>query len=248
MTIGSSINGCSHSKSQFDERKQGWLKSRSSGCGSLRARCPGCSGGGAKKGGRACNYVSGIWIPPPFPLRLPVDCTVRFPPISAKRKWARMYTNIEKHVPKVMTSLLMSSPPISISHRLFRCRHSNSRDAVASCPSFSRLAARAPGELACRLRLWRLQRRDAIQVEPPLLPLDQQEDKWKLCSHGVILRAEDSLFDTPFLLFVNWEGPQFHFSVVFYIVAEIHYFGIVDIQRDATQENPLCESLPLWLC
>ena len=147
-----------------------------------------------------------------------------------------------------MTSLLMSSPPISISHRLFRCRHSNSRDAVASCPSFSRPAARASGELACRLRLWRLQRRDAIQVEPPLLPLDQQEDKRKLCSHGVILRAQDSLFDTPFLLFVNWEGPQFHFSVVFYIVAEIHYFGIVDIHRDATQENPLCESLPLWLC
>ena len=28
----------------------------------------------------------------------------------------------EKHVPRVMTSLLMSSPPISISHRLFRCR------------------------------------------------------------------------------------------------------------------------------
>ena len=37
-------------------------------------------------------------------------------------------------MPKVMTSLLMSSPPISISHRLFRCRYSNSRDAVASCP------------------------------------------------------------------------------------------------------------------
>ena len=56
----------------------------------------------------------------------------------------KMLTNIEKHVPRVMTSLLMSSPPISISHRLFRCRYSNSRDVVASSPSFSRLAARAP--------------------------------------------------------------------------------------------------------
>ena len=45
-----------------------------------------------------------------------------------------------KHVPRVMTSLLMSSPPISISHRLFRCRHSNSRDVVASSPSFCQRA------------------------------------------------------------------------------------------------------------
>ena len=29
-----------------------------------------------------------------------------------------------------MTSLLMSSPPISFSHRLFRCRYSNSRNVV----------------------------------------------------------------------------------------------------------------------
>ena len=131
----------------------------------------------------------------------------------------------------------MSSPPISISHRLFRCRYSNSRDAVASCPSFSRPAARAPGELACRLRLWRFQMCGAIQVEPPLLPLDQQEDKRKLCSHGVILRAQDSLFDTLFLLFVNWRGFAVSFSVVFYIVVEIPCFGIVDIQRDSTQET-----------
>ena len=51
-------------------------------------------------------------------------------------------TNIEKHIPRVMTSLLMSSPPFSISHRLFRCRYSNSRDIVASSPSFSHPAAR----------------------------------------------------------------------------------------------------------
>ena len=36
-----------------------------------------------------------------------------------------------------MTSLLTSSPPISISHRLFLCRYSNSSDVVASSPSFS---------------------------------------------------------------------------------------------------------------
>ena len=42
------------------------------------------------KGRRAWNYVSGIWVPPPVLLWLPVDWAVRFPPISAKQKWARM--------------------------------------------------------------------------------------------------------------------------------------------------------------
>ena len=51
-----------------------------------------------------------------------------------------------------MTSLLMSSPPISISHRLFRCRYSNSRDVVASSSSFSRLAYRAHPNSAVALR------------------------------------------------------------------------------------------------
>ena len=49
----------------------------------------------------------------------------------------------EKYVPRVMTSLLMSSLAISISHRLFRYRYSNSTDAVAGSPSFSRPFARA---------------------------------------------------------------------------------------------------------
>ena len=40
--------------------------------------------------------------------------------------------------------LQMSSPPISISHRLFRCRCPNSKDVVASSPFFSCPAARAP--------------------------------------------------------------------------------------------------------
>ena len=42
----------------------------------------------------------------------------------------------------------VASPPISISHRLFRCRYSNSRDVVASSTSIFRPAARAP------LRAW----------------------------------------------------------------------------------------------
>ena len=37
-----------------------------------------------------------------------------------------------------MTPLIMSSPPIPISSRFFRCRYLNFRDVVASSPSFSR--------------------------------------------------------------------------------------------------------------
>ena len=49
-----------------------------------------------------------------------------------------------KHFKKVMTSILVSSPPISISHQLFQCRYSNSRDIVASSPSFSYPTNRVP--------------------------------------------------------------------------------------------------------
>ena len=59
---------------------------------SLRASSPGRSGGGAGKGKRACNYVSGIWIPPPITLRLPVDCQ-----ISANQREAETSANVNKH-------------------------------------------------------------------------------------------------------------------------------------------------------
>ena len=45
-------------------------------------------------------------------------------------------------------SLLMSSPLISISHWLFQCRYSNSRNVVASSPSFSHPTTRSP-QRAC---------------------------------------------------------------------------------------------------
>ena len=59
---------------------------------SLRASSPGHSGGGAGKGKRACNYVSGILIPPPITLRLPVDCQ-----ISANQREAETSANVNKH-------------------------------------------------------------------------------------------------------------------------------------------------------
>ena len=101
---------------------------------------------------RAGHYVTGIWIPPPIPPWSLVDWAVKFSPISAKRKRARMKTNIKKHMPRVMTPLLMSSPPTSISHCLFRCRYSNSRDAVARSPFYSHPAARAPRRACSQTR------------------------------------------------------------------------------------------------
>ena len=61
-----------------------------------------------------------------------------------QRECKQTLKNTWKHATWVMTSLLKTSPRISISHRLLRCRYSNSRDVVASSPSFSRHATRVP--------------------------------------------------------------------------------------------------------
>ena len=97
---------------------------------SLRVSCPGRSGGGAGKGRRACNYVSGIVCSPSTGL-------LYFRQSARSGNERECNQNTWKLVLRVMTPLLMSSPPISILHRLFRCRYSNSRDVVASSPSFS---------------------------------------------------------------------------------------------------------------
>ena len=118
------------------------------------ASSPGCSGGAAGKGRRACNYVSGIWIPPPIPLWLPIDWAVRFRPISAKRKRAPILINIEKHVKARANCNDVISNVISLNQHFAstfsRQRCSNIRDVVARSPSFSCPAARAP-QRACSL-------------------------------------------------------------------------------------------------
>ena len=69
---------------------------------------------------------------------------------SANQRKAETSTNVnnhyflKKHMLWVMTSLLVSSLPINISHQLFQSRYLNSRDIVASSSSFSCPAARAP--------------------------------------------------------------------------------------------------------
>ena len=56
-----------------------------------------------------------------------------------------------KHVPRVMMSSLMSSPSITISHRFFRCRYSNSRDELQALPPFPAPKTKCPGALARKL-------------------------------------------------------------------------------------------------
>ena len=75
---------------------------------SLRASSQGRSGGGAGKGKRACNYISGIWITPPIPVS-PHRLSCQ---ISTNQREAETSTNVNKqwkHMPRVMMSLLTSS-------------------------------------------------------------------------------------------------------------------------------------------
>ena len=91
------------------------------------------------------NYVSGIWIPPPIiPSSLPVDWAVRFRQSARGGRKRQCKQTLTRHVPRVMTSLLMSSSPIIISHLLFPRRYSNSRHVAKSASSSSRRVAKAP--------------------------------------------------------------------------------------------------------
>ena len=102
-------------------------------------------GNGVGKGRRACSYVSGIWIVPPIPLLLPVDWAFRFPPISMKRHQVRMRTL--KNTWKIITNVISANQHFASTW----CRYSNSRNIVASSPSFSLPLVKRPRELARRL-------------------------------------------------------------------------------------------------
>ena len=112
----------------------------SKGLASLRANSPGCSGGGAGK-----KESLQLRLSLEFEFRLLFPCVFQSTELSDFRQSARSghereckqtLKNTWKHAPRVKTSLLMPSPPISISHRPFRCRYLNSRDQVANLLSF----------------------------------------------------------------------------------------------------------------
>ena len=141
----------------------------------------------------ACNYVSRI----NFEFHFQFPCSSASTELSNFRQSARGGKKREcKHVPRVMTSLLMSSPPISISNRLFRCRYSNSRDVVASFPSFCQSAPesllagyflRTPsapitnGIVSVTVSIFHILALSAHIIRPPSLFLGRTEhDKWEL--------------------------------------------------------------------
>ena len=98
---------------------------------SQQASSPGHSGGWAEKVRRACNYVSGIWIPPPIPPSTELSDFLQSVQSGSECRCKQTLKNMWKHAPRVDT-LVMSSLPISILHWLFQCRYSNSRDIVES--------------------------------------------------------------------------------------------------------------------
>ena len=74
--------------------------------------------------------------------------------ISANQRKAEMSGSVKKHWKThtkgndIITNVISTNQHFSL---LFRCRYSNSRDVVASSPSFSRSAARAPQRACHRL-------------------------------------------------------------------------------------------------
>ena len=99
------------------------------------------AGRGEKR--RACNTSLEFDIPPPITLSSGYGSPSTKLSDFRQSVWSGKEREC-KHVPRIITSLPMSSPPISISHRLFRSRYSNSRNVVASSPPFSRPVVRAP--------------------------------------------------------------------------------------------------------
>ena len=119
----------------------------------LRASSPGRSGGGARKGSRACNCVCGIWISASnffdakcwlaemtllmtsLPLTLVFQCLLHSRSFPLRADWRKSDTSVERDPQGIWRW------------------NSNSRDVFASSPSFFSPAAGAHGVLARRISL-----------------------------------------------------------------------------------------------
>ena len=111
------------------------------------ASSPGSSGGGAGKGRRACNYVSRIYneyLHQKSRCRLPIGGDDISNDVITLGTCFSMFVYIRADWRK-------SDSSVDQEQKGKWRWNSNSRDVVASSPSFSRLTARAPGELALRL-------------------------------------------------------------------------------------------------
>ena len=117
---------------------------------SLRANSPGRSGGWREKKEslplRLWNLNS-TFNSPVAPRRL--SCQISVNQLEAET--SAIVNKHWKHVPRVMASLLMSSPPISISHRLIHFPETK----LQALLLFAAQPPERPEELARRLFTWR---------------------------------------------------------------------------------------------
>ena len=108
-----------------------------------------------------------------FPCGSPLTALSDFCQLARSGNKCECKQTLKKHVPRLMTSLLMSSPLIIISHRLFQCRYSNPWDVVEKL-SFLFLPRHqsAPGaRYSCYRHL-----DEGRGIERPTIPLKQEVD------------------------------------------------------------------------
>ena len=145
-----------------------------------------------------------------------------------------------------MTTLLMSPPPISISHRLIRCRYSNSRDVVASSPSFWQSAQEsllagyflrtlsAPitnGIVSVTVSIFHILALSVHIIRPPSLFLDRTDHEgasvldsiFRWCQHPFLPAASETcIFFSLHDLTSSSTASYFYRSFQIY-----HYYGVL---------------------
>ena len=165
-----------------------------------------------------------------------------------------------------MTSLLMSPPPISISHRLFRCRYSNSRDVVASSPSFCQSAPesllagyflRTPsapitnGIVSVTVSIFHILALNVHIIRPPSLFLGRTDhDRWELqCLIPSSVDVNTLFFQLPqklnMLFFSLHDFTSSSTASYFYRSFQIyHYYGVLLSSSFSGDSQPCLSSNP----
>ena len=165
----------------------------------------------------------------------------------------------------------MSPPPISISHRLFRWRCLNSRDVIASSPSFCQSAPenllagyflRTPsapitnGIVSVTVSIFHILALSVHIIRPPSLFLGRKDhDRWELQSWiPSFVDVSTLFFQLPLKLTMYFLfSPWFHFffyrslfiSLWFYKSFQIyHYYGVILSSSFSGDSQPCLSSNP----
>ena len=161
---------------------------------------------------------------------------------------------------------MMSPPPISISHRLFRCRYSNSRDVVASSPSFCQSAPesflagyflRTPsgpitnGIVSVTVSIFHILALNVHIIRPPSLFLGRTDhDRWELqCLIPSSVDVNTLFFQLPqkvnMLFFSLHDFISSSTASYFYRSFQIyHYYGVLLSSSFSGDSQPCLSSNP----